>query len=225
MIKRFSISDVNGLVRLYNESMREDPDFRPLNYEEFQYRYLELPYETIALVSSSGSTIDGGIIADVDPLMEKKFGRKISVVDLMVAKKDNFLEISKSLISALEQSLKQLGVEEIQFHFVAENMKDVQEVLFASGFEQSRIWYYMERDVEQIDLPDLPSGFKWDHIRFRGKYANARKWLECHNKAFETHYGMRPLRYEELKSYLFEESFDPTGYFGIYEIGKRRFVA
>jgi len=60
----------------------------------------------------------------------------------------------------------------------------------------------------------LPKGYRWVYLE---NYEIIRKWVKCYNEAFKEHYGMRPLRINELKSYYKEEGFDPTGYFGIYD--------
>jgi len=225
VIRKLEIADSSSLLEIYNEMMIEDPDFRPISLEEFKMKFLDLPYPTISLVAENNGRIEGCLIADIDPLVMEKFHKKIAIIDLLLAREKNFQNTINELLFKLENILRIYKVLEIQLFFVAENMEKFHEVLYLNGFNVSRVWYYMERDSSPIHIEELPTGFKWDYIRFRGRYANAKKWIECHNEAFRNHYGMRPLRYEELKSYMFEESFDPTGYFGIYEINKKRFVA
>jgi GNAT superfamily N-acetyltransferase len=219
--------DIPQLTKLYNEEMAYDPDFRPLNPNEFEARFIEQPFitEDLIFVCEQNDKLLGCIIADIDQLIELKFGKKIAIIDLILAKKEKFEETLHVLLENLFEKIDKEGAKEIQVHFIADNFKILHDFLISEGFKLDREWYYMESKVKYYELEDLPSGFKWDYIKFKGRHANAKKWLQCHNEAFKDHYGMRPLRYEELKSYTLEENFDPKGYFGIYEINRKRFIA
>ena len=226
-IRNLNNYDIPSLTKLYNEEMVYDPDFRPLNTNEFEARFFEQPFisKDLIFVCEQDNQLLGCIVADIDPLVELKFGKKIAIVDLILAKKEKFEEILGALLANLFEKVRKEGAKEVQIYFIADNFKILHNFLISEGFKLAREWYYMESKAKYCDLEDLPRGFKWDYIKFKGRYANAKKWLECHNKAFKDHYGMRPLRYEELKLYALEESFDPKGYFGIYEINKNRFIA
>lgn len=218
--------DLKELIEIYNEFMDQDPDFHPLNEELFRAKYLKLPYcsKDLMLVAESDKGIEGCIIADLDPLVEEKFRRKIAIIDLLIARKEKFEETSELLLNVLINKLRNLNAEEVQVHFLAESFKLLKD-FFAERFELSRTWLYMECEPRIFDLEPLPEGMIWETLRFRGRKANAKKWIACYNEAFKDHYGMRPLRYEELKSYLLEESFDPSGYFGIFSLNENRFIA
>lgn len=204
-------------TELYNEVFVDDSDFRPLKEEEFLNKFIEAPYASKDLMFAAleNERVVGICIADIDPLVEEKFGKKIAILDLLIAKKKNFSDISKSLLNKLITELKDRKAIELQVHFVDEKMSLLNE-FFRSFFNLARNWYYMERDSEFLGNIELPKGMEWRHIDPKD-ILDLKKWIQCHNEAFKEHYGMRPLRLEELLSYTKEEGFDETGYFGIYD--------
>ncbi len=224
-IRKFKFSDLASLVNLYNNFMNFDPDFVELNEESFKAKFIDMPFcsRDLIFVAEQGSIL-GCIFADVDPLMEEKFKKRIAVIDLLLAKREVFHEVASSLLDYLTVKLRDLKVEEIQVHFVAENLEQ-ENSFYRENFELSRVWYYMEAESRPFMLEDLPEHFSWQHLKFKGRKANARKWIECYNEVFKDHPYMRPLRYEELKIYSLEENFDPTGYFGIFKDDENKFIA
>lgn len=227
-VKEYSDDYLKELVHIYNKSKKNDSDFRPLNINEFKSKFIDLPYKgkIFKIVLIKDDKPIGFLVADCDVEVERKFGKKIAIIDLLLANEDFFYEASQRLISELENRLKRYNIEEIQAHFIDEKNL-IESEFFNENFELVRRWCYMECDVYKVDKDELilPEGLYWEIIKFKGRNANAKKWLSCYNEAFENHFGMRPLSYEELKSYTYEISFDQEAYFGIYSKELKDFVA
>ncbi|MFP3191086.1 MAG: hypothetical protein RXR31_07140, partial [Thermoproteota archaeon] len=182
-IKVYIKTFLKDIVKLYNKSKIKDSDFRPLSIKEFESKFINLPYKgeifRLVYLDENNKPI-GFLVADCDIEVEMKFGKKIAIIDLLIAEEKEFDKISLELISELEKRVKEIGIEEIQVHFVDEK-NEVESNFFREYFEEIRKWHYMECNVYNIDnsLLVLPEGFRWERIRFRGPKANTKKWLDC----------------------------------------------
>ncbi len=112
------------------------------------------------------------------------------------------------------EKAKEIQAHFIQAHFIDSTNTYENKFYLENGFLLDKKWYYLETTTQNFGIPDLPKGYRWVYLE---NYEIIRKWVKCYNEAFKEHYGMRPLRINELKSYYKEEGFDPTGYFGIYD--------
>jgi len=207
---------LDGMTKLYNENKYLDPDFRPLSPYEFYIKFISLPYiksEFIFIVKEENKVI-GYTIADFDKLVERKFKKRILIIDSLVTERERLFEVGNILIKKIEEKAKQINAKEIQVHFIDSNDEQENKFYLENGFSLNRKWYYMETNAKRFDELDLPNNYEWIYIK---DHEILRKWVKCYNEAFKEHYGMRPLRIKELKMYYKEEGFDPTGYFGIYD--------
>jgi len=217
------------LTKIYNEFKIKDSDFRPLSIDEFKAKFIDLPYKgkiVRKIYIDEDERIKGFIVADYDKSVEEKFGKKIAIIDILVAEPKNFSLIASELIKYAKKDFEKYNVKEIQAHFIDEKNSEEYN-FFKKDFDSERKWFYMECKVFRFpkDLIELSEGLRWEKLIFKGKKSNVKKWIECYNEAFREHFGMRPLSYKELMSYTLEKSFDAEAYFGIFDEKSKAFIA
>jgi len=224
-IIKYKSKYLNEIVKLYNQNKFNDPDFRPLNNIEFLYKFIKLPYisKKFLYLAKYKEKIEGFLSADYDKFVEKKFNKKIIIINTIIANLENFYNIAEALVKRLLRDIEKINIKEIQVHFIDE--KSEENKFYKENFNLAAKWNYLERTSLKIDHGlELNDNLEWKDLSSKN-YKEIKNWIKCYNLSFKDHFGMRPLTLKEFKTYFMEESFDPTGYFGIFDKINRIFIA
>ena len=195
-IRNFKESDLDGFGRLYNESERENPDYRPLTSEEIRKLVLEHPaYDPRAHFAAfeAGELVCSGRGLYMPEYVKVK--GPVGFIELYVLPDYLQTDVEKEVFARILEYMRTRGVELMQTR--VDTRFDAKIDLFERlGFSRSHYQNHgMEMDPSLAEEPREPEGCRIRAVRFPDELETM---VSVFNEAFATRDKYPPMTVERF---------------------------
>ena len=211
-IRNFKESDLEGFERLYNESERENPDYRPLTSEELRKLVLEHPaYDPRA--HFAGFDVGELVCSGRGLYMPEYVKVKGPVGHLEFYVLPDYLrvDVEKEVFARILEYMRTRGVELMQTR-VDTRFKVRVRLFERLGFSKSDYQNHgMERNPSLAEEPREPEGYRIRAVRYPGELETM---VSVFNEAFATREKYPPMTVERFRrGWAMEDEENHSGFF------------
>ena len=211
-IRNFKESDLEGFERLYNESERENPDYRPLTSEEIRKLVLEHPaYDSRAHFAAfeAGDLVCSGRGLYMPEYVKVK--GPVGHIEFYVLPDHSRTDVEREVFARILEYMRARGVELLQTR-VDTRFKVKTRLFERLGFSKSQYQNHgMEMDPTPAEEPREPEGYRIRAVRYPDELETM---VSVFNEAFATRDKYSPMTLERFRrGWAMEDEENRSGFF------------